>query len=170
MKKTSIISIIVLLIMLSSCSSPKADMYIEDGVYNLTAQEYIDRMNDAVEVQGDSRYLPIPDFEESEDTIDIDFIYLTVRLTTNDAGNIAEIYYTWDGTREDVGYSLGLYLACTLDMLGVNDTDAVYDQLDMMNYNSSSYETSYEDNGTSFSYRTMGSGQFNYLTISPSEV
>lgn len=170
MKKTSIIPIIISLFMLTSCSSPKADMYIENDAYNLTPQEYIDRLNSFVEEQGDSRYLTIPDFEESEEPIAIDSIYLTLFLTTDDSGKITEIRYSWDGTREDIGYSIGLYFSYTFSMLGVEDINLIYDELDMMNVNSNAYETSYDENGTYFSYDTMGGGAFNHLTIAPHEL
>lgn len=168
MKKAISLSLIFIIVLsLAACSAPKSNSLIENGAYNITPQEYIDKINSVVEDQGDSRYLPIPDFQDSGDMIDIDFIYLTLELTTNDAGNITEIYYTWDATRQGVGYSLGLYLEYTCQLLGISNSDAVFDELDMMNYTSSSYETTYTDNGTLFSYSTIGNGQFNYLTICP---
>lgn len=144
-----------------------AEMYVvEDSSYNLTPQEYIAKINDVVSAQNDSRYCEIPDFESSGETIDIDFIYLNLKISTNDAGEITEIYYTWDGTRTDVGYSIGLYVGYTAELLGL-DADNLYDSLDMMNVDSASHETSYAGNGTLFSYSTLGHGQFNYLTIRP---
>lgn len=160
-----LISIVVL--SLAACSAPKSNFLIEDGAYNITPKEYIDKINLVVEAQGDSRYLPIPDFLNSGDEIQIDFIYLTLELTTNDAGNITEIYYTWDASRQDIGYSLGLYIGYTCELLGINDSDTVFDELDMMDYTSSGYETTYTENNTLFSYSTIGHGRFNYLKICP---
>ena len=157
----------MLLILLVGCSAPSADMYIDGGTYNLTPQEYIDRINEIVAAQEDSRYKEIPDFLEAGDAIEIDFIYLTVEFSTDDAGKITEIYYTWDATQGDVGYSIGLYLGYTIDMLGISNSDTVFDELDMMDTSSAGYETSYSENGTLFSYSTIGHGQFNYLTIRP---
>lgn len=50
----------VLALTLAGCSASKPDMYVEDGAYNLSAQEYIDRINEVVAIQNDSRYLEIP--------------------------------------------------------------------------------------------------------------
>lgn len=168
-KKISLFLIPVIAITLAACSAPKSDMYIENGAYNLTPQEYVDRINEVVEAQGDSRYTPIPEFQKSGDEIEIDFIYLTVEITTNDSGNITEIYYTWDGTRRGIGDNLSLYLGYTFELLGISDSSTVYETLDMMDYTYTAYETTYTENGTLFSYRMMGNGQFNYLTIEPSE-
>ena len=166
MKKLAAI-LCLLPILLAGCSAPSADMYVNEGAYNLTPQEYIDRINEIVTAQEDSRYKEIPDFLEAGDAIEIDFIYLTVEISTDDAGKITEIYYTWDATQSDVGYSIGLYLGYTIDMLGISNSDTVFDELDMMDTSSAGYETSYSENGTLFSYSTIGHGQFNYLTIRP---
>ncbi len=168
MKKAISLSLLIIVVLsLAACSASKSNSLIENGAYNITPQEYIDKINSVVDDQEDSRYLHIPDFEDSGDSIDIDFIYLTLELTTNDIGNITEIYYTWDGSRQDVGYSLGLYLGYTCELLGISNSDTIFDKLDMMNYTSPSYETTCTENGTLFSYSTIGSGQFNYLTICP---
>ena len=155
-------------IVLTGCSTPKTDMYVEDGAYNLTAVEYIDRINEMVALQNDSRYLEIPEFEESGKTIDIDFIYLNLKISTNEDGKITELYYTWNATRGGIGSSLGLYIGYTSEMLGLN-SDTVYEELDMMDTSSAKYETSYYGADTLFDYSTIGHGQFNYLTIKPSE-
>ena len=144
-------------------------MYIEDGAYNLSAQEYIDRINEVVAIQNDSRYLEIPDFETSGETIEIDSFFLEVKISTDTDGNITEIKYSWDGARDDIGYSVGLYTGYTMELLGFSDSDAVYDQLDMMNPASTGYETSYSEAGTLFSYWVYGYGQYNHLTIAPEE-
>lgn len=168
MKKAfSLLLLIIVVLSLAACSASKSNSLIENGAYNITPQEYIDKINSVVEDQGDSRYLQIPSFQESGDKIEIDFIYLTLELTTNDEGNITEIYYEWNAARQGIGYSLGLYLGCTCQLLGISNSDAVFDELDMMDYTSSGYETTYTDNGTLFSYSTIGNGQFNYLTICP---
>ena len=43
-----------------------------------------------------------------------------------------------------------------MELLGFSDSDAVYDQLDMMNPASTGYEDSYSEAGTLFSYWYMG--------------
>ena len=159
----------VLALTLAGCSASKPDMYVEDGAYNLSAQEYIDRINEVVAIQNDSRYLEIPDFETSGETIEIDSFFLEVKISTNTNGNITEIKYSWDGARDDIGYSVGLYTGYTMELLGFGDSDAVYDQLDMMNPASTGYETSYSEAGTLFSYWVYGYGQYNHLTIAPEE-
>lgn len=168
-RKISLLFIPALAISITACSASKSDMYIENNAYNLTPQEYINRINDMVAAQGDSRYISIPEFQESGAEIKIDFFYLTVEFTTNNSGKISEIYYTWDGSRRNVGNNLSLYLGHTFEMLGIRDSDMVYETLDMMDYNYTSYETTYTENGTLFSYSMIGNGQFNYLTISPSQ-
>lgn len=169
MKKVKIALISVFcLVTLVGCSSPKSDMYVEDGAYNLSAQEYIDRINEVVAQQNDSRYMEIPAFEESGETIDIDFIYMELEISTDDNGKITELYYTWDATRDGIGQSIGLYIGYTSEMLGI-DSDTVYDELDMMDTSSAGYETSYCEADTLFAYRTIGYGRFNYLTIKPSD-
>ena len=159
----------VLALTLSGCSASKPDMYIEDSAYNMSAQEYINRINEVVSIQNDSRYLEIPNFEASGEIIEIDSFFLEIKITTDTNGNITEIYYSWDATRGDVGYSVGLYTGYTMELLGFSDSDAVYEQLDMMNTASAGYETSYSEAGTSFSYLTYGHGQYNHLTIAPAE-
>lgn len=159
----------VLALTLAGCSASKPDMYVEDGAYNLSAQEYIDRINEVVAIQNDSRYLEIPDFESSGETIEIDSFFLEVKISTNTDGNITEIKYSWDGARDDIGYSVGLYTGYTMELLGFGDSDAVYDQLDMMNPASTGYETSYSEAGTLFSYWVYGYGQYNHLIIAPEE-
>ena len=156
----------VLALTLAGCSASKPDMYVEDGAYNLSAQEYIDRINEVVAIQNDSRYLEIPDFESSGETIEIDSFFLEVKISTNTDGNITEIKYSWDGARDDIGYSVGLYTGYTMELLGFGDSDAAYDQLDMMNPASTGYETSYSEAGTLFSYWVYGYGQYN---IAPEE-
>ena len=156
------------LVMLAGCSSPKSDMYVEDGTYNLSAQEYIDRINEVVALQNDSRYMEIPAFEESGKTIDIDSFYMDLEISTDDNGKITELYYTWDATRDGIGQSIGLYIGYTSEMLGI-DSDTVYDELDMMDTSSAGYETSYCEADTLFAYSTIGHGRFNYLTIKPSD-
>ena len=157
----------LLFFLLVGCGQAKPDMYIENKAYNLTPQEYIDAINSNVTATGDDRYLTIPDFEASEAPIDIDFIYLTVSFTTDDNGKINKIFYSWDGTRKNVGYSVGLYCGKTLDMISPKNVDSVWEKLDIMNTASNNYKTSVSDNGTLYSYQMMGSGQFNFLTITP---
>lgn len=168
MKKGSLL-LGVLALTLAGCSASKPDMYVEDGAYNLSAQEYIDRINEVVAIQNDSRYLEIPDFESSGETIEINSFFLEVKISTNTDGNITEIKYSWDGYRNDIGYSVGLYAGYTMELLGFGDSEAVYDQLDMMNPASAGYETSYSEAGTLFSYLVYGYGQYNHLTIAPEE-
>ena len=125
--KKGVLLLGVLALTLAGCSASKPDMYIEDGAYNLSAQEYIDRINEVVAIQNDSRYLEIPDFETSGETIEIDSFFLEVKISTDTDGNITEIKYSWDGARDDIGYSVGLYTGYTMELLGFSDSDAVYD-------------------------------------------
>lgn len=158
----------VFVLSLTACgSSNNAEMYVKDGAFNLTAQEYIDALNEVVEMQNDSRYLSIPDFEKSGDFIEIDSIYCSVKLDTNDEGYLTHIWYSWNGTRRDIGYSIGLYSGMTFELLAPDESDSISDQLDMMNTSSKNYETSATVNGTQVDYEMMS--QFNYLNIYPAD-
>ena len=167
--KKRILSAIILSagLALAGCSQAAPIMYVEDGRYNLTAQAYIDLLNEQVEAQNDSRYLEIPDYTFSGDTIDIDGTYLTVRITADDAGKIEKIRYSWNGGRSGVGYSIGLYMGMTAEMLAEGESGPAMDALDMMDYTVSSYETSYEISGSVLEYSSTGHAEFNYLTIRP---
>lgn len=168
MKRLGILSILLIsCLSLVGCTKTTPIMYVENGVYNLTAQDYIDRINAEVAAQNDSRYLQIPDFSVSDEAINIDWIYLTVRITTDSNEKIKEIQYSWNGTRTDVGYSIGLYCGMTVEMLAEGESGSAMDTLDMMDYTSVSYETSYTVNGTVLEYSTIGGGEFNWLTIRP---
>lgn len=159
------------LLLLSACgngTNNSKTSIISNGAYNMTPQEYIDKINENVELQNDSRYLTVPPFEKSGDKLQIDFIYCDLTLTTDENNNITKIHYTWDGTRRDIGYSIGMFCAVTFDTLSPGNIDAIHAELDMMNVSSKNYETSATSNGSTFEYRMMS--QFNYLTIYPTPV
>lgn len=167
--KKLVVPMVLSIALICGCtpSSSTPELYAIKGSFNLTPQEYIDKVNEIVQIQEDSRYLEIPEFKESGDVIDIIFLDLTLKLETDSNGYITEIKYTWDGYREGVGYSLGLYLALTSDMIAPGNVDLIVNEMDMMDTSYNNYETSYTYNGIHFSYRMMGDGSSNYLTIEP---
>lgn len=167
--KKSVLSGLLCILLLCGCASNSSspELSAENGSFSLTPQEYIDKINEVVQLQEDSRYLEIPDFEASGDNIEIIFLDLNLELTTDENGYLTKIFYTWDAGRKDIGYSLGLYLGFTCEMIAPDEGDLIIDKLDMMDAVSEHYETSCTYNGIHFSYRMMGSGEFNYLTIEP---
>ena len=167
--KKSVVPVLLSILLLCGCTSNSKSPELSAGSssFNLTPQEYIDKINEVVQLQKDSRYLEIPDFEASGDNIEIIFLDLNLELTTDENGYLTKIFYTWDAGHKDIGYSLGLYLGFTCEMIAPDEGDLIIDKLDMMDAASEHYETSCTYNGIRFSYRMMGSGEFNYLTIEP---
>lgn len=170
MKRKILILFILLisLFMFVSCgngSSDNSTVKIENGSYLLTPEEYIEFINQCVESTTDSRYLEIPEYTESGESIDIDYIHCTLTIEENENGNIYEIAYYWNGNRKDIGYSIGLYCSATFDYFSGGQIDEIFDKLDMMNLSTNQYETSCTNNGSLYSYKKMG--EFNWLTISP---
>lgn len=122
-----------------------------------------------MESQHDSRYLSIPEFENSDQGIDIDSLYLCLTITTNDDGLITKIHYDWDGTRENALKTVGLLLGTTGYMISPETYETDLDDLDLMDTSSNHYETYCSVNGTKLSYRMIGNGRFNYFTIAPDD-
>lgn len=167
--KKLVLPVLLSILLLCGCTSNSKppELSAGNGSFNLTPQEYIDKINEVVQLQEDSRYLEIPDFEASGDNIEIIFLDLNLELTTDENGYLTKIFYTWDSGRKNIGYSLGLYFGLTFEMIAPDEEDLIFDKLDMMDAASEHYETGCTYNGIHFSYSMMGSGQFNYLTIEP---
>lgn len=169
-KLLSLIVLAMSLFTFVSCSNDATNssaVKIKNGSYLLTPKEYIDFINQNVENMGDSRYLKIPDYVESGETIDIDFIYCSLKITEDGNGNISNIAYYWDGKRSDIGYSIGLYCSATFDYFSGGQIDEIFNKLDIMNLSVNQYETTCINNGSLYSYKKMG--EFNWLTISPEQ-
>ena len=173
MKKLLSLGLATLLILscLAGCSSgSKASIYIKDGAYNLTPQQYIDAVNAVIEEQGDSRYSTIPDFVASEEKIEICSFRFTLALTTNDDGYITKFDFDWDAESRDAYNTAPFIIGLTIGSIAPDEAgNAVWAKLDMMDIVSPKYSTEASSNGTVFSYDCYGHGVFNRLIISPEE-
>lgn len=164
------------LLVMCGCSSGNTNkniMYVVDGAYNLTPQEFIDLINQVIEGQDNADYKPISDFEESDKSINIGGIHSSIRFSTNEAGKISEIKYEWNIYNfyaEEATFLVGV----TIQMLSAENGQAILDELKMMNPNmqqtgQSSYKTSCSIDGSDYEYYSFGNMKYNWLTIHPSE-
>ena len=165
-----ILSAILLLYGCASSNSTSTPLiYAQDGVYNMTAQEYIDFVNAAIAEQGDSRYESIPAFVESGAKIEICYFNFTLRLTTNADGYITKFDYDWklgpDAVNNTAPFIIGFTIGCMSP--DENTAAAIWDQLDMMDPSSPQYTTEATVNGTLFHYYCYYDGVYSDLTISP---
>lgn len=168
MKKILAVLLCICAVFLTSCgSSSNPSVKIEDGAYVMTPENYISSLNQVVEDVGDSRYLKIPEYLGSDESIEIDSIHCTLEITESENGNIANISYFWNGERKDIGYSVGLYFNATFDYFSGGEQEEIFNKLDIMNLSTDQYETTCKNNGTLYSYKKMG--PYNWLTISPYE-
>lgn len=169
-KAASLLCIILVIFLLMGCEAkPQPIMPVSNGAFILTPQEYIDHMNNVVEDQNDSRYLSIPEFEESDKTIDIDWIDLTLTLSTNSDGKIEKIQYKWHSSRTNADRNVNLYLSATIYMTSASSEvgQAVFDNLDIGDSRTPKYSTSYTTNGVQYEYSVWGYGEYNTITIYP---
>lgn len=172
MKKfSSLTAVLLLLISLAACSGAKPDsvMRVADGSFSLTPQEYIDYINNLIESQGGSDFLPIPDFTESEKTIDIESTHLSLKLTANDDEKLTEIQWHWDAKKQDTTSNIGFYLGASILMISANEDaqEEIVNGLNMLDTAPPKYDTSYTLDGVLYSYSTYGHGQYNTITITP---
>lgn len=163
---------VLLSIGLCSCQGQKnnaaknSEMYVVTDAYNLTPQEYIDRVNEIVESTGDSRYKTIPDFEKSGSVIYVS-LPISVTIDTNDAGFITRIKFDWKSTSSATQTAATFLVGTTICMLSVDNADAIIEQLDMTATGVSSYETTCTMDGSTYDYFVFGDGKYNWLTITP---
>lgn len=119
------------------CSSKEQEpiMYIVDRAYNLTPQEYIDLMNQAMESQEDGDYLTLPNWNEA--TAKSIWITLSFRIAfdVDDNGKITCISYHWKNTSE-ASNTAAFLVGATINMLTVSESqgDEIVEQLDMFDF------------------------------------
>lgn len=170
MKRTIsfILATIFLITVFSSCSPKnKSAMYVVDGAYNLTPQEYIDAMNQHIENQADDRYKTISDFVNSGEEIEILSFRLTVEFETNDDGKISRITYNWDAVNASIITAATMLIGSTIGMISPDDGENVIQSLDMMNPNYPKYSTEAASGETVYKYSVYGYGDYNTLVIEP---
>ena len=160
------------LLMMYGCSSGgtqknKSTMYVVDGAYNLTPQEFIDCVNQYVAAQNDSEYVKIPAFEKSGEDIKITR-GLDLKIETNEAGKIIKIEFSWIGQYSDAVKNVGLLMGITIGLLS-NETDGntVIEELNMMDPEKSGYDSYSGCNGSTFWYTSVETAKYNFLTIQP---
>ena len=171
MKKFLVPLALLVLFTLASCggAKPEPAMKVEDGSFSLTPQEYIDYINNLIEAQNDSHYLSIPDFTESEKSIDIKGVSLYLKLTANSDGDLTEIQCHWDAKKQGTTSNAGFYLSASILMISADEdaSEKVVGELDMLDVVPPKYDTSYTLDGVQYSYSTYGHGQYNTITITP---
>lgn len=162
------------LLIMCGCSNAgvpkdKNIMYVVDGAYNLTPQEYIDLVNQALDRE-QKDYAKIPDWDGSEPSVEIGSFFTRLSFDTNNEGKITRIHYDWQITRDQkqvdaayfmVGITIGL-----ISLDGINEIEA---KLDMLRTGKSSYINECDAEGSHFYYTCAGYGKYNLLTITPSK-
>lgn len=162
------------LFVMCGCSgggAQKPIMYVVDGAYNLTPQEFIDIVNQVIKENGDSDYEELSDYSESDSKVNIGGIHSSIQFTTNAVGKISEIKYEWNIYNfyaEEATFLVGV----TIQMLSPQNGQTVLDELSMMNSGmqkpgQSSYETFCSVDESDYSYFCFGNMKYNWLTITP---
>jgi hypothetical protein len=142
-------------------------MYVINGAYNMTPQQHIDRINELVENENDSRYKTIPDYDPEASSIRIVSVYLEVSIDTNDDGYITAIEYSWETSSKSVQTAATYLVGMTICLLAPDDAEAIVDHLDMTATGYPIYDTSYVANGTDFVYSAIVYGKYNTFTVAP---
>lgn len=169
MKRICVGFLAVCILVISGCSSDSAKpfMYVIDGAYNLTPQEFINRVNQHVEARNNSKYVKIPEFKESGEKIDITR-GLHLNIATNDAGKIIKIEFSWIGIYSDANENAGLLMGTTIGLLTDEESgNRVIQELDMMNPEKVEYQSYSGCNESTFWYSSYQTAKFNFLTIEP---
>lgn len=158
------------LFMMCGCSSGSAQkniMYVVDGAYNLTPQEYIDLVNQALGDQ-DKDYPKIPDWDSSKASLEIGSFFTQLYLHTNDEGKITRISYHWEITRDQNQVDAAYFMAgLTIGMISLDHMTEIEEELDMLRTGKSSYINECDMDGSNFHYTCSGYGKYNILSISP---
>ncbi len=164
----------LLLLVMCGCSGGSAQtnkntMYVVDGAYNLTPQEYIELINSSIEGQN-AGYPLIPDWDEDALYLAIDNRFIQLSLKINDKGKITDIHYHWEiknQTQTDAAYFMA---GLTIGMaVGAENSQSVYDALEMTKTGVSSHINECDKNGNHFYFISYGYGKYNDLHIYPIE-
>lgn len=156
------------LLTMCGCSggNQKPIMYVVDGAYNLTPQEYIDLMNQTMDNQKDGDYLTLPNWDERVvHTINVTLSF-DIRFDVNDEGKITGISYHWKNTTESANTAVFL-VGVTINILTAseNQGNEIAEQLDMLNFQKKSYEKTYNANGSHFYYLSAEYGEHNWFSV-----
>lgn len=158
------------LFMMCGCSGSggqKPIMYVVDGAYNLTPQEFIDQINQRAAAQTDGEYMTIPAFEKSGEKIEISR-GLDLEIEANEEGQTTKIEYSWIGQYSDAVKNVGFFMGVTFGLLtNEKDGNAVIKELNMMDPEQSGYDSFSNCNGSTFWYSSVENAKYNFLTISP---
>lgn len=173
MKRVKIFSFcMILLILVSSCGGGKSPvMSAKNGAYNAKPQQIVDALNASIESKGDSRYLKIPDYVSSGEKIEIDWLGLELTLYENEDGYLTKIEIMWstfNQTTERVN-TCGLIIGNLVGSISPENYDTVYDKLDIDASGSHEYTTTAESDGTTYTYKYILNGMYQYLTIEPTD-
>lgn len=156
------------LLVMCGCTSEnqKSIMYVVDGAYNLTPQEYIDLMNQTMDNQKDSDYLALPNWAERQaHTISVTLSF-DISFDVNDEEKITRISYHWKNTTEAANTAVFL-VGVTINILTTseNQGNEIVEQLDMLNFQKKSYEKTYDSNGSHFYYLSAEYGEHNWFSV-----
>ena len=161
------------LFVMCGCSSGSTQknkniMYVVDGAYNLTPQEYIDLMNQYLRAEG-ADYPQIPDWDDSEISIDIGSFFTQLSFSTNSEGRITRIHYDWQITKDQKQVDAAYFMiGLTIGMISPQHTTEIENELNLLGTGKSSYITECDVEGSHFYYTCAGYGKYNLLSISPS--
>lgn len=157
------------LLLMCGCSgggARKPIIYVVDGAYNLTPQEYIDLMNQTTDRQEDGDYLILPNWDERvAHTVNVTLSF-DIGFEENDEGRITSIAYHWKNTTEAANTAAFL-VGATINMLAVSDKQGneIVNQLDMFNFEKKTYEKTYDVNGNHFYYMSANYGEHNWFSV-----
>lgn len=145
-------------------------MYVVDGAYNFTPQEYIDLMNRTTKNQVDGEYLTLPNWDEA--TAGSIWIALSFRIAfeTNNDGKITRISYHWKSATEAANTAAFL-VGVTITILTTSEGqgDNIIEQLDMFNFSKKSYENNCDVDGNHFYYMSANYGEHNWFSVDISD-
>lgn len=161
------------LFLMCGCSGESAPkdkniMYIVDGAYNLTPQEYIDLMNQNLEAQEDGDYLTIPNWDEAVGSAISPTISFDIRFSVTEDGKITRISYHWKNTTEAANTAVFL-VGATIGMISTENGKEIIEKLDMLNFSKKSYETTFEMDGSDFYYMSAEYGEHNWFSVEISD-
>lgn len=170
MKRLGALVLALGLLALCGCSgggAQKSIMYVDGDAYNLTPKEYIDLINASIEDQN-ADYPLIPAWDEDALSLEIDNRFIKLSIKTNENGKITEIGYDWE-IKSQKQTDAALFMAgLTIGMTaGAENSQSVYDALEMTKTGVSSHINECDENGSHFYFISSGHGKYNSLNVYP---